>query len=91
MAAVSSPEESVEYPDRYAYIATTLLHVRPFDALQIDLLHCCQTPLSLHALSAQMRLSPASIIWLLSSLARHGMVKRLPLSLSFAEERGEAQ
>ncbi|HEU5200443.1 MAG TPA: helix-turn-helix domain-containing protein [Ktedonobacterales bacterium] len=88
MAVLSSPRESVEYPDRYSYVATTLLHVRPFDALQLELLRDCQTPISLQALAALSGLSPATVLWLLAPLARHGMVKRvvLPLSLDEVEE-----
>ncbi|HEU5198302.1 MAG TPA: helix-turn-helix domain-containing protein [Ktedonobacterales bacterium] len=85
------PHESF---DDFAYVAVTLRHVRPLDLLQVEVLHCldaCQTPLSLHALSAQMRFSPATVIWLLSPLLQHGMVKRLPLSRSSAEEKEAAR
>ena len=77
--------------DSFAYVATTLLHIRPFDPLQIELLCCCQTPLSLHALSAQMRCSPATVVWLLSPLLQHGMVKCVSLPRSPAEEKGETR
>lgn len=88
MAVISSQQEPVEYPDRFIYAATTLLHVRPFDALQLELLRYCQTPISLQALAALSGLSPVTVLWLLTSLAQHGMVKRaaLPLSLDEAEE-----
>ena len=74
--------------DSVAYVATTLLHVRPFDPLQLELLRCCQAPIGLHALSARMRFSPATIVWLLSPLLQHGMVRRLSLPRWSAEEKG---
>ncbi len=77
--------------DRYAYVATTLRHIRPFDPLQIELLHCCQAPIGLHALSAQMSCSPATVAWLLSPLLQHGMVRRVALPRSSAEEQGAAR
>ena len=77
--------------DSFAYVATTLLHVRPFDPLQIELLRCCQAPIGLHALSAQMRCAPATVVWLLSPLLQHGMVQRLSLPLWSAEEKGETR
>jgi IclR helix-turn-helix domain len=86
MAVLSSPYESVEYPDRFIYVTTTLLHIRPFDALQVELLHHCQTPISLQALAALSGLSPATVLWLLAPLARHGMVKRTAPPLSLGEE-----
>ena len=88
MTTAQTSHESVEYPDRYVYVATTLLHVRPFDALQLELLQYCQAPISLQALAALCGLSPVTVLWLLAPLARHGMVKRaaLPLSLDEAEE-----
>jgi hypothetical protein len=88
MATVQTLYESFEAFDRYIYVATTLLHVRPFDALQLELLHSCQTPISLQALAVLSGLSPATVLWLLAPLACHGMVKRaaLPLSLDEAEE-----
>lgn len=88
MTTVQTPHESVEYPDRYSYAATTLLHVRPFDALQLELLRYCQMPISLQALAALSGLSPVTVLWLITPLAQHGMVKRaaLPLPLDEAEE-----
>lgn len=88
MATAQIPHESVEYPARFIYVATTLLHVRPFDALQLELLHYCQTPISLQALAVLSGLSPVTVLWLLTPLVFHGMVKRtaLPRSLDEAEE-----
>ncbi len=88
MTTAQTSQKSVEAFDRYIYVATTLLHVRPFDALQLELLRYCQTPISLQALAALSGLSPATVLWLLAPLAQHGMVKRaaLPLSLDEAEE-----
>jgi DNA-binding Lrp family transcriptional regulator len=85
MATVQTLYESVEAFDRYAYVATTLLHGRPFDALQRELLHYCQAPISLQALAALSGLSPATVLWLLSCLMRHGMIRRVSLPLSFDE------
>lgn len=85
MTTVPYPHETVEAFDRYTYVATTLLHIRPFDALQVELLHHCQAPISLQALAALSGLSPATVLWLLTPLARHGMIKRAALPLALAE------
>jgi hypothetical protein len=88
---LSSPMDAGASFDSFAYVATTLLHIRPFDPWQIELLRCCQAPIGLHALSAQMRCSPATVVWLLSPLLQHGMVKRVSFPLSSAEEKGETR
>ncbi len=85
---LASPADGGASFDSFAYVATTLLHVRPFDPVQIELLRCCQAPIGLHALSAQMSCSPATVVWLLSPLLQHGMVKRAALPRSSAEEQG---
>jgi hypothetical protein len=77
--------------DSFAYVATTLLHVRPFDPLQIELLRCCQAPIGLHALSAQMRCAPVTVVWLLTPLLQHGMVQRFSLPRPSAEKQGETR
>ncbi|HEU5199249.1 MAG TPA: hypothetical protein VFU32_06410 [Ktedonobacterales bacterium] len=87
----ASPADAGTSFDSCAYVATTLLHIRPFDPLQIELLRCCQAPIGLQALSAQMRFSPATIAWLLFPLLQHGMVRRVSLPPWSAEEKGAAR
>ena len=91
---LSSPADAGASRDRVAYAATTLLHIRPFDPLQVELLHClygCPVPLSLHALAALSGWSPATVVWFLGPLVQHGLVKRLSLPRSPAEEKGAAR
>ena len=90
----SSPADAGASRDRVAYAATTLLHIRPFDPLQLELLHClrgCPAPLSLHALAALSGWSPATVVWLLGPLVQHGLVKQFLLSCSSAGEKGAAR
>jgi hypothetical protein len=97
-SALARPPSSLEDAgasfDRVAYAATTLLHIRPFDPLQLELLHClrgCPVPLSLHALATLSGWSPTTVVWLLGPLVQHGLVKRCSLPHSPAEEKGAAR
>ena len=90
----ASPADAGASFDGAAYAATTLLHIRPFDPLQLELLHClrgCPAPLSLHALAALSGWSPATVVWFLGPLVQHGLVKRFALPRSSAGEKGGAR
>ncbi len=56
------------------YQTTTLFHVRPLDTWQRLILRCCLEPLTLAEIAAYTGLRLSSVIWLLESLERRGLV-----------------
>ena len=91
---LSSPADAGASFDEAAYAATTALHIRPFDPLQLELLHClrgCPVPLSLHVLASLSGWSSATVVWFLGPLVQHGLVRRLVLPRSPAGEKGAAR
>ena len=61
--------------DPIRYHATAQHTARPLISLQVELLQCCRAPIGLHALAAQIGLSPVTVVWLLQGLARHGLIR----------------